>query len=212
MHAHEQVSDGLISLTGALLSYFQEVQEHHAVITRHSDSVALHTASSQMEVYRMFTSTSEVAESLRNTAKTLPSWNTSPYWMQEGKKWEKLKNQIEARMERHCKQRGVLTQGIAWHNRAILIHAYKFEPDTRMKIELVVPILPTPIPELPTKILADTLACHEYLVPEYIAKPLPYYQGHDANFQSLPEYLSQTMPSQLYASQCFPLPRINGGS
>ncbi len=202
-------TDGINSLTGGLLSYLQEIQGQQKVIKHHADTAAIHNASKQLEVYRMFASSSAVAESLRKSAKALPSWDTNQYWKKEGSKWEKLKSEIEARMERHTKQHAVFTKDIAWNDRVILIHAYKFEPDSRMKIELVVPALPSPLPELPSKIIADVLTCHEYLVPEYIAKPLPFYKSHDANFQSLTEYLSHNMPPELYASQCFPPPRVN---
>ena len=209
VQSEQHITDGINSLTGGLLSYLQEIQGQQTLIKRHADTAAIHSASKQLEVYRMFASASGVAESLRKSAMALPSWNTNQYWKQEGNKWERLKNEIEARMERHSKQHAVFTKDIAWNDRVILIHAYKFEPDSRMKIELVVPALPSPLPELPSKIIADVLTCHEYLVPEYIAKPSPYYKGHDANFQSLSQYLSLTMPESLYASECFPPPRVN---
>jgi hypothetical protein len=187
----------------------QEVQEQRALIERHKDSAAIHTASKQLEVYRMFERKAETAQALRSAAERLPSWDQTPYWKQENSKWAKLSRETEARMAKHSKQHPILTRGIAWNNRPILIHAYKFEPDPRMKVELILPTIPSLLPELPLRTLAGALQCHDYLVPSYIAKPLPSYEGHDANFQTLSEYLSLNMPKELYASQCFPPPIVN---
>ena len=204
------VSDGdLYSLSGALLSYLQEVQEQHALVERHEGYVAIHTASKQLEVYRMFERNAETAQALRTAAERLPSWDQTPFWKQENNRWEKLAHEIEARMARHSKQHPILTRGIAWNNRPVLIHAYKFEPDPRMKVELILPTIPSLLPELPLRTLAQALQCHEYLIPSYIAKPVPPYEGHDTNFDTLSQYLSRTMPQGLYASQCFPSPPLN---
>lgn len=201
---------GIYSLTGAILSYLQELHEQHALVERHEGLAAIHTTKSkQLEVYRMFDRNAETAEALRRAAESLPSWKETPYWKKESNKWEKLVRDIDARMARHSELHPIVTRGITWNNRPILIHAYKFEPDPRMKLELILPTIPSLLPQLSLRTLADALHCHDYLVPSYIAKPLPPYEGHDTNFQTLSEYLSQTMPKELYASQCFPPPRVN---
>ncbi|MDD5055781.1 MAG: hypothetical protein PHZ00_05960 [Candidatus Peribacteraceae bacterium] len=206
-------NNGSASLTEAILSYLQEVQEQRALVARHEGSAAIHTASSkQLEVYRMFERNAETAQALRSAAEKLPSWENALYWKQEGGKWETIAREIEARMVKHSKLHPILSRGIVWNNRPMFVHAYKYEPDPRMKIELVLPSVPSPMPELPLRIIAEALQCHDYLVPEYTAKPLPPYEGHDANFLTLSEYLSQTMPTELYATQCFPLHRTIGSS
>lgn len=108
-------------------------------------------------------------------------------------------------MEKHNKQHPIITRGISWEGiLSVLIHAYKFEPDPVMKVELIVPTYENPVPELPLKVIAATLQCHEQLVPAYIAEALPMYNHHEAKFETLWEYLSRTMPKNLDATRCLP--------
>ncbi len=209
MQTAEQSIDGLHSLAGAILSYLQEVQEQRAIVERHEGSAAIHTAGKELQVYRMFDRSADTAQALRRATESLSPWDQTPYWKQEGNKWEKITRDIEARMAKHSEQHPILTRGVAWHSRPMLIHAYKFETDPKMKVELILPTIPSPLPQLPLRSLAEALQCHEYLIPSYCAKALPPYEGHDANFLTLSEYLSQNMPKELYACQCFPPPRLD---
>ena len=56
------------------------------------------------------------------------------------------------------------------------------------------------MPELPLRTLASVLLCHEFLVPAFVAIPLPTPQ--EAASLTVSAYLKRTMPPNLYASQC----------
>ncbi len=105
-------------------------------------------------------------------------------------------------MEKHGKLHAILTTGIVWEGIPLIVHAYKFEPDPVMKVELVLPEIPEPLHELPLKMIATMLRCLDHIVPEFIATPLPPYVRHEAKFMTIKEYLLHTMPAGLYATSC----------
>src|SRR6185436_3493373 len=110
--------------------------------------------------------------------------------------------EVDNRMKKHKQLLPLVTRGVTWQGRPILIHAYKFEVDPVMKLELVVPEVQMDVPELPLRILSEVLQCHEYLLPSFIAPPRPPYERHETKFETISEYLKRTMPADSLASQC----------
>lgn len=180
-----------------------------ALCARHS-SAAIHTRGKSLQLYRIFESTSAVAKSLRRGTESLQGWEKSVHWKREKEALQKMEHEVIERMERHKELHAILTRGVAFEGRSILIHTYKFEPDPMLKVELIASPDPSP-EELPLQTIASLLRCHEFLVPESVAMAKPPYTRHEAQFLTIPEYLSQTMPRGLYATQCFPPPRRDFG-
>jgi len=198
-------SDGLHLLATGIFSYLREIHDYRDVCLRHEKTAAIHnTDSGALEVYRMFDRKDETAAQLHRSLKLLPSWQESPYWVENGKQWEELKSDIGSRVEKHTKQCHIALQGIVWENIPMLIHAYKFDGDPKMKLEIVVPPFNSPFRVLPLRLVAEALRLHEFLIPEHVAKPCPPYAGHEARFLTPWEYLSTSMPPSLYASRCLP--------
>jgi hypothetical protein len=196
------LSDESLSLFAeALDGYHQELADQVAICKKHSQTAAIHDKGKELQLYRLFHRDAAVAEHLRNAAETLPSWQEALDWSNEGQKWEKIKQDVTGRMTKHNELLPLVTKGIAWEGRPVLIHAYKFEADPMVKVELVLPHVERELPTLPLRTIASALRCHEYLVPSELAEARPPYERHEAEFLSIPQYLSQTMPSSLYATQ-----------
>jgi len=196
-------------LSNALGAYLQEVEMYKSICTKHADTTALHTRSKELEVYRMFDRREESATALHRSSQQLPSWEQSLYWKSESVGLQKLEREVDERVRRHKKLHPIVTRGISWNNRPIVIHAYKFEPDPYMKLELIVPKVKYAHPELPILPLVDAIQCLEYLIPSHVAKPLSPYSGHEARFQTIDEYTSQLHLKELYALQGFPSPNAS---
>jgi hypothetical protein len=188
-------------LAEALHRYRQEIIEQSELCKRHTPSAAIHTKGKELQLYRLFERDEAVATQLRRATDTLPSWKEALEWDSDGKKWEKLERDVTARMSKHQELLPIVTKGIAWEGRPMLVHAYKFEADPMMKVELVLPHVERELPVLPLRILAQALGCHEYLVPQELAQARPPYERHETDFITIPEYLSQTMPAALYATE-----------
>jgi len=171
---------------------------------KHNETAAIHTRGQELQVYRMFKSEGKTAAQIHEAVKTLPGWEESPYWVRHGEAWQKLKGEVEARVAGHSNQCHIACRGITWEHEPMLVHVYKFDGDKYLKVELIIPSYDGFLPVLPLRSITEALRCHEYLVPEFIAKPKPPYAGHEMRFISLSEYLSREMPPDLYASQCFP--------
>ncbi len=206
--AHDP-NDGLSLASEAIHDYLMEIHSMGNICLRHANTAAIHDRGDILQVYRLFKREELTARTLRKASNELEGWEHSPFWPSERIHWTKLAAEVARRVDRHSRQHPIVTRGILWNGRPFLIHAYKFEPDPVMKVEIVVPDLPDSIEELPLRAVASSLECHEYLVPSYITTPLAPWVHHEAKFSTISEYLSRTMPTQLYASQCFPLPTLD---
>ena len=202
------LDDGLPDLANAWVDYLYDIEDARALCEKHSESAAVHNKGTAFQLYRLFPATAEVADFIRDGVKKLPTWEESTFAGLDLGKWEKLKNQILQRMAKHQELLPVVTQGISWGGDPILIHAYKFEPDPILKVELISPAYLTCAPELPIQTVAKLLSCHEFLVPDGIEDALPPYTRHETEFLTIWEYLSLTMPEGLYASRCLPTNRV----
>ncbi len=200
MHA-EHDNSSLDSAAKALNLYIREVEEQRALCAKHLKTIAVHNKGQELQIYGQFDRREETATSIRTFGDLLPSWDTTFEWKTQSQYLLKVEREITRRMEKHSKQHAVYTRGVAWEHRPILIHAYKFEPDPILKLELVLPNVKRHIEELPIHVVCSALRCHEYLVPDYVAKPKPPYERHETEFLTLTEYLTGKMPKGLYVTE-----------
>ena len=199
---------GIRNIGDVLLLYLKEINYQHALCHKHEKTTAIHTRGNELQVYRMYQSSAKLAEHLHKAVAKLSGWEESAYWEMNKQAWEKLRKEVENRVEQHSSQFHVSCRGVVWDGTPLLVHAYKFDADGYLKIELVIPEFKRHLLVLPVRTIAEAIECHEYLVPEFIAKPKPPYAGHEAAFESLTDYLSRTMPPELYATRCFPSSRV----
>ena len=200
---HQEHAIGFAEIVPALYHYLREIEEQYEICKKHLTDAAIHSKGKSLQIYRQFHRCPKTAKHLRKAADSLSVWEKSPLWKYEQENWIKLKKQVDERVKRHSKQHEVLSKGILWQERPILIHAYKFEPDSAMKIELVVPDISHYVDELPSAVVADVLQCHECLVPECVAEARAVYERHEAEFLTIKEYLAKAMSKGLYASRAF---------
>lgn len=168
---------------------------------------AIHTTKSQaLEVYRLYQRHEDVAECLRASASQLPSWEESIYWKNNTRRLQKLKSGVEGRMKKNKRLLPLVTKGATWQGIPILVHGYKFEDDRLqgdvIKVEIDVIDFEAPMPELPIKLMASLLECHDFLVPSSVAEPVHPFTRHEAKFITVPDFLAATMPENLYATRC----------
>lgn len=192
-----------VEILRALYVYLEELELQRNTCNKYINTAAIHAKGEVLQIYRQFRRCPKTAKHLRKAADSLSAWEKSPLWEYEKESWIKLKKQVDERVKRHSKQHEILSKGILWQERPILIHAYKFEPDSAMKIELVVPDISHYVDELPSAVVADVLQCHECLVPECVAEARAVYERHEAEFLTIKEYLLEAMPKGLYASRAF---------
>jgi len=170
---------------------------------KHNKTAAIHTRGKTLQVFRIFKTDELTAKNIRHATEQLPSWEQSLFWESNQQTFQKTLKEIESRMARHGKQHAIITRGIEWNDVPLIVHAYKFEPDSVMKVELVFPPCKNCIPSLPLQAVTTMLECHEFIVPDFIASPLPPYSRHEMNFlTTIKEYLLQEMPKDLYATSC----------
>lgn len=194
--------DGVELFADAISVHFEEIEEARAICKRHEATAAIHDRGQALQIYRMYKRDDEAATCLRTSTDILPTWEKSALFCTNGKTWKKSEAELNNRMKKNPKLLRILTQGVLFEDMPILIHAYKFDDDTHMKIELI----PQPVmhSQLPINLVASVLRCHEFLVPEHVAKPLPPYSHHEARFSTIWEYLERTMPADLYTTECLP--------
>lgn len=196
--------NGTDLLANALYSYLSEVQGHYDTCAEHVTTAAVHDVGKTLQVFRMFKSDEMTINCLRKNCMSLPEWEQSCFWLSDNKDWSKVERGVVTRMKIERRNKGllpILTRGIEFEGMPLLIHAYKFEADPAMKIELL-PMQCSQVENPPLFTVAHALRCHEFLVPDYMAEPLPFGQYHDAKILTLWEYLHRTMPPNLYANRC----------
>lgn len=194
---------GLSLLSTAIYGYLEDIANIKVLCGQYEANTAIHDRGRTLQVYRLYERHADTARSIRDMTQSLPSWKESLFWETEYNKFEKLERDVTARMKKHEKLHPIATRGVSWERWPMLVHAYKFEPDPVMKVELVIPKCSSPLPELPVRDIVRALQCHSHLVPECVAKPLDPWTRHEAKFSTISEYLSRTMPDNLYATQCF---------
>lgn len=192
-----------ISISKAYSLYLRHISDQYALCAKHELTTAIHTKGKVLQVYRQYDRDEKTAKQIREVTDALPSWEALPYWKISASHLQKVEREVSMRMRKHSKQHPIVTKGVEFEGRPILIHAYKFEPDPIMKLELIIPELKLESiqPELPLQRVASAIRCHEFIVPTFITLPKAPYAGHETEFLTVSEYLRKTMPKNTYATQ-----------
>ena len=194
-------TDGSKLLANVLMSFVCDLSDRGALCAKHEADAAIHDSrSGQLEIYRMFERSESITNHMRLALRELPYWDDSGVSKDELRRLEKVSRDIEARMKKHKRLLPIITQSATWEGRPFLVHAYKFETDPIMKVELIVPKLGREDADLPIYQVSDALGFHEYLVPELLAPAQPPYKHHEAKFTTISDYLIQKMPKGMYAT------------
>ena len=198
--------DNSTAVAKALNIYLREIEVQRLLCEKHLLSAAIHRRGKELQVYRQFDRNEDATASIRRFGEMLPSWDTLADWERIKGVPLKVEREVIARMGKHSKQHPFFTRGVAWERRPVLIHGYKFEPDPVMKLELILPSVERHIDEFSLHVIGSALRCHEYLVPDFVATAKAPYDRHETKFLTLTEYLTQTMPKGLYATEAISFP------
>lgn len=201
---------GLTGVAAALHAYLHQVESDRALCMKCNATAAIHTRGKALQLYRVFEVVDGIVPEVKRATEKLHDWSVLPEAKQEQPLWNDELKEVAMRTKKHKSQHELITSGIEWEGRPVIAHAYKFEPDSVWKMELVVPSSYQE-KQLPVSYIASLLRLHEYLVPEFLSKPLAPYVHHEAQFDAITEYLSREMPKDLYTSKCFPQLRTDPG-
>lgn len=204
----QDVNGDIVAIADALLSYLSELESYRKVCRRHWRTVTVSESKGGLRVCRRLLSAEHGKASLLSQIEGLPGWEATPFWASERIHWEHhlLKRQTELRNQAGLQP--IIVRGIGWNGRAMLSSAFVSVADAALLVELLLPSLPTDLPELPLRKIALALWCHEYALPASIATPAPSHPQPGDESLSIEEYLQRTMPQNLVASQCF----LHGGA
>jgi hypothetical protein len=198
---HQSDTDGLSTLVQGMYAYLTELDTYRSICLRHELTASIRVEGDALCVSRTFTLHFATVTCLKNCSNRCPGWEFTPYWGLQRSEWDVLKKHIDAQMRENSKVRAMGTLGIAWDHRPMLINPFILSADAKLVVELILPRLASPLPELPLRAVAQALRCHEYLVPAAIATPLPMPTS-DREW-GIRAYLQRAMPQDLIASQCF---------
>lgn len=188
----------LFTLASALSEHFRENGGMIDVCRRNEKIAAVHDGGDdQLEVYRLFERDAKTATHMRRSAENLPPASKTDHWKDYGVMWEQSAKQMEQRMTQKG-QIPIVTRWIAWEGLPVWVHGYKFDAHPNMKLELILPDAVRPIKDHPLRRMSTVLRCHEFLVPQSVAKPLAPYDRHETKFQTIIEYLLKELPEDMY--------------
>jgi len=211
-HNTSSASDNLNALCRALHSFVVEIGTQRDLCIRNRDTTAIHAKGKELGVYRMYERDEKPIKHLRDAAAALPPWKDALLADWEGAEWDRVKAQIDNRVERHTKLETIVSRGVAWKGHPVCIHAYKFEAEPRFKVELEMLGSIAKRPEQSLKILSEALECHDFLIPTVVALPKPPYEKHEAAFYTIDEYLSRNLPSDMYDLYASHIGKISGAT
>jgi hypothetical protein len=193
-------NDGLPDALAAVRAYLAELDAYRSAVLRCEPWATVRDRKDGLRVRQDVALADGAAESLRAAVRRLPGWDETVWWPSERKLWKSLlyRERAEARV---ASRRLAMLRGVSWNGRPVLASAWA-DGDSRLAVELILPPLPSDLPELPLRRVALALRCHEHLLPTSVTPPLtppvPLAGGH----LTVRGYLSRAMPKNTAASQC----------
>jgi hypothetical protein len=181
--------DGLTCLAGAVYAYLREIDAYRGVCSRCAGTAVVRERAAWLEVTRWYKPTDEALTHLGSALGRLPEHRPT-----------------QARREGYRREAGddspiTLPRHITWEHRPAVVRSSLTGSDARtLQVTLLLHREAGDLPELPLRTLASALLCHEFLLPEVIASPLP--PGRAPRSLSVRAYLLRAMPPNLYAGQC----------
>lgn len=200
--APERISaaDSADALGSAVLSYLEEIDGYQQVCLRHEPTTAVYASPLALRLVKSFPWTPAAAEYLRRAVEALPGWEETLLW----KAWAEDCVALEkAFSDKNVSGGDVATRGIAWEDKPVLVRARSRNDKPLLTVDLVLPSVRGVLPELPLRRAACCLLCHEHLLPEAIARPLPGSTADQSEACTLREFVLRATPHNLYAGKCF---------
>jgi hypothetical protein len=194
-------SDPLGALSEAVSSYLEELDSYRAICLRHENTATAYATDRATHLVRVFARDEQALTHVRRAAKARPGWEVSPFWEAGRERREQLLKDVRRKRATRPSRAPLLCRGIAWEGRPMIVLVTV--PDRKIvRLELILPPLYQEMPELALRTVASGLRCHEYLLPESVARALPPSRSPVTRALPLREYLTRATPQNLYASQC----------
>lgn len=176
--------DSLALCAEAILHYLEEVNRCWKVCRQHAQTAAVQDSDQYLVVFREFHHDDSVLEYLQGSSKQLECME------------DDQQNKRRAEGASHV----VMSRSIVWETLSLRVRASLHPAASLLRVDLIVPTHHGDLPQLPLRLLARALRCHDFLLPRCITAPLPL--GLDETPFSIRRYLTRAMPQNLYASQC----------
>jgi hypothetical protein len=180
--------DGSASLAAGLYAYLQEVDGYRIVCRRHGGKAAVDAQEGGVRVTRCFESGSATVAHLQVATQLLP-------------RWKRRISEERGAGKRRDGPRLLVQCDVLWEGRRLLVEAFQPSSTAVLHVELSLWPWESDLPELPLRMVATALRCHEFLLPDGIARPLPV-PADGRGGREIRAYLMHAMPKNLYASQC----------
>ena len=190
--AEPRQPDGLTGLAEGLYAYLQEVTADRDLCRRHEATIAVQQLDGELRLARCFENSSRTVSHLAGAIRLLPRWRTPRG--RKGGEGERPPGTHDV----PC----LLRSDIDWECRRHLVQAQIHPLSEALSVKVSVFPWECELQQLPLRTIATALRCHEFLVPEGTALPLPVPGGDGRATEGIRAYLARTMPPNAYASQC----------
>jgi hypothetical protein len=197
MTSESDATATLVDLTTGLYAYLTEVDAYGVICRRHRGRVLVGD-DGDVAVIRSFQETEKALAHLQIALTTMPPCPVGPAKGKSPRRpqtcgWWTSKEVITS----------VLQRTILWEGRRCSVHVWRIEPCSVLNVAVVLRPFGGDVPELPLRKVAIALRCHEALVPLTVAEAS--IVDPIRPLLAMEDYLRRAMPSNLWASQCFPL-------
>jgi len=198
-------ADTLDLVTEGIISYLDELDGYRLACLRHETTTAVYGTDRALHLVQIFSGAKKTLAYVRRAARTLSGWERSPFWDTDQARWMQLLRDTNKRKATGSTRNLIFNRGVAWAGRPVLICVSSPADGRFFRLELLLPPLWQEPGMLPLRTVALGILCHEYLLPESVARPLPPSTLPMARYLSPQRYLTRAMPQNLFASQCFSL-------
>ena len=196
-------TDPLELLTEAITTYFEEIDDCLHTCLRHERTTMAYDTPRALHLVRLFPRKADTLAHLRLTVARLRGWEESPFWQRDKGSWTALQRDTAKRHPAGT-ERPLLTRGVAWEGKPSLVCVSPSKGQSHFRVELLLPPTRQDLPELPLRTVASGLRCHEYLLPEGVARAVPTMALPPPCLPLL-VHLRRATPQGLYASKCLSL-------
>jgi len=181
--------DAVALLTGGIYAYLLEVDGYRSICRRHEETATVEQDDGVVCVVRCFEPAAEAVEHLRTAVQLLPPprRDTQPnHHHGEG----------DSQPPREVRQ------DVIWEGRLLHVRAGVQCSSAVLRVEVRVSPWESDFPELPLRTVATALRCHEFLLPDGVARAQPIREADQPKAHGVHAYLKCAMAPNLYASQC----------
>jgi len=184
------LESALGDIVQGLFGYLQELDGYRVVCLRSAETAAVSPQQGGIQVIRHFDGTPSLIAHLEAVVPLLPPRSRRA-------RVEAARPEIPLRPD----LRPVIAHAGVWEARDVVVEVQVSSGPAAKQVEVGLFLSEIDVPELPLRMLATALRCHEFLVPHDIAPALQLPSEEVEGIQTIHQYLERAMPRNLAASQ-----------